>query len=51
MRLCERADCGDQDGFMQIMKDAAAHYGRTHDALERSDRLINSRIKDKVGDT
>lgn len=47
MRLSERADCGDQEGFKKIMREAAKHYGRTHEALERSDSLINGRIKDK----
>jgi len=46
MRLCEHADAGDLEGFKQIMREAAKHYGQTHEALERSDRIINSRIKD-----
>jgi hypothetical protein len=29
------------------MREAAKHYGETHQALERSDRLINGRIKEK----
>lgn len=45
MRLCEKADAGDLEGFKQIMRDAALHYGGTHEALERSDRVINARIK------
>ena len=44
MRLCERADAGDLEGFKQIMEEAAEHYGGTHAALERSDRVINARI-------
>jgi prephenate dehydrogenase len=44
MRLSERADAGDMEGFKQIMREAAKHYGNTHEALMRSDRLINSRI-------
>jgi prephenate dehydrogenase len=44
MRLGERADAGDLEGFKQIMREAAKHYGNTHEALKRSDRLINSRI-------
>jgi len=47
MRLSEKADSGDLEGFMRIMKDAAKHYGETHQALERSDRLINGRIKER----
>jgi prephenate dehydrogenase len=47
MRLCEKADAGDLEGFKQIMRDAAKHYGGTHQALERSDRVINARIKEK----
>jgi prephenate dehydrogenase len=46
MRLCEKADSGDLDGFKKIMQEAAKHYGQTDKALERSDRLINGRIKD-----
>jgi prephenate dehydrogenase len=44
MRLGERADAGDLEGFKQIMREAAKHYGNTHEALKRSDRLIKSRI-------
>jgi prephenate dehydrogenase len=44
MRLGEKADAGDLEGFKQIMREAARHYGNTHEALERSDRLIGSRI-------
>ncbi|MCJ7444096.1 MAG: prephenate dehydrogenase/arogenate dehydrogenase family protein [Methanotrichaceae archaeon] len=47
MRLCEMADAGDEEGFKRIMRKAAKHYGKTHEALMRSDRLINDRIKDK----
>ncbi len=47
MRLCERADARDAEGFKQIMRQAAEHYGKTHDALLRSDRLINGRIREK----
>jgi len=46
MRLCERADLGDQVGFKKIMDNAAEHFGDTHTALIRSDRLINAKIKD-----
>jgi prephenate dehydrogenase len=49
MRLCEKADSGDLEGFKQIMRAAAQHYGGTHDALARSDRVINSRIMDDKG--
>lgn len=47
MRLCEKTDAGDLEGFKQIMRDAAKHYGGTHEALERSDRIINGRIREK----
>jgi prephenate dehydrogenase len=47
MRLCEKADAGDLEGFKQIMQEAARHYGGTHEALERSDRVINARIGEK----
>jgi len=47
MRLCEKADAGDLEGFKQIMCDAAKHYGQTHDALLRSDRVINERISNE----
>jgi prephenate dehydrogenase len=46
MRLCEKADSGDLEEFKQIMRHAAKHYGSTHEALERSDRVINARIKE-----
>ena len=47
MRLCEKTDAGDLEGFKQIMRDAAKHYGGTHEALERSDRIINERVREK----
>lgn len=47
MRLCEKADAGDMEGFKQMMREAALHYGGTHEALQRSDRVINSRIREK----
>lgn len=47
MRLSEKADLGDIEGFMKIMREAAEHYGGTHEALERSDRLINGRLKNR----
>lgn len=46
MRLCEKADAGDLESFKRIMREAAKHYGNTHEALERSDKLINGRIKE-----
>ncbi len=49
MSLCERADAGDLDGFKQMMRQAAEHYGETHQALERSDRVINARIREREG--
>lgn len=49
-RLCEKADAGDAEGFKQIMKDAALHYGGTHLALQRSDMVINARIREKEKD-
>jgi prephenate dehydrogenase len=48
MKLCERADAGDSEGFKQMMRDAAEHYGKTHEALQRSDRVINCRIGEKA---
>lgn len=50
MRLCERADSGDLEGFKEIMRQAAGHYGGTHEALIRSDRVINSRISERAED-
>ena len=47
MMLCEKADRGDMEGFKQMMRQAAKHYGETHQALERSDRVINARIREK----
>jgi prephenate dehydrogenase len=47
MRLSEKADSGDLEGFKKIMREAAEHFGQTHDALERSDRLIDRRIKER----
>jgi len=49
-RLCEKADAGDTEGFKQTMREAALHYGGTHEALQRSDRVINARIRDKERD-
>ncbi len=48
MKLCEKADAGDLEGFKRIMREAAEHYGGTHEALERSDRIINRRIGEKL---
>jgi prephenate dehydrogenase len=50
MRLCEKADAGDQEGFKHIMQEAARHYVGTHGALQRSDRVINARIWEKGRD-
>jgi len=47
MHLCEHADSGDLEGFKQVMREAAEHYGGTHEALVRSDRLINGRIREE----
>lgn len=47
MRLSEKADSGDLEGFKQIMRDAALHYGGTHEALERSDMVINTSIREE----
>ena len=47
MRLSEKADAGDLEGFKQIMRDAALHYRGTHEALERSDRVINTSIRER----
>ena len=49
MMLCEKADCGDMEGFKKMMMQAAEHYGETHKALERSDRVINARIREREG--
>jgi prephenate dehydrogenase len=46
MRLSERAELGDLESFKQIMAQAAEHFGDTHAALERSDRLINGIINE-----
>jgi prephenate dehydrogenase len=47
MRLCEAADAENQEAFKGIMRDASKHFGRTREALSRSDRLINGRIREK----
>ncbi|MDQ1261512.1 MAG: prephenate dehydrogenase [Euryarchaeota archaeon] len=47
MRLSEKADAGDLEGFKQIMQEAAEHYGGTHEALVRSDGVINARIGER----
>ena len=49
MKLCEKADSGDLEGFNQMMRQAAEHYGETHQALKRSDRVINARIREREG--
>jgi prephenate dehydrogenase len=46
MRLAEKADVGDLEGFKKIMREAAEHFGQTHEAMERSDGLISRRIKE-----
>jgi prephenate dehydrogenase len=48
MRISEKADSGDLEGFKKIMREAAEHYGGTKEALERSDNLINGRIKQDI---
>jgi prephenate dehydrogenase len=47
MQLCEKSDAWDLKGFKKIMQEAAEHYGGTHEALQRSDRVINARIVEK----
>ncbi|NYT02393.1 MAG: prephenate dehydrogenase/arogenate dehydrogenase family protein [Methanosarcinales archaeon] len=49
MRLAERAESGDLAGFQDIMRLAAQHYGQTHQALLRSDRIINARVRERDG--
>lgn len=44
MRLAEKANSGDMEGFKAIMREAAQHFRETQAAMERSDRLINGRI-------
>jgi len=41
LRLAKKSECGDQEGFMEIMSEAAEHFQGREDALARSDRLIN----------
>jgi len=50
MRLAEMAEGGDLEGFQEVMRLAAEHYGQTHQALERSDRIINARVRERDGD-
>ncbi|MCX6675681.1 MAG: prephenate dehydrogenase/arogenate dehydrogenase family protein [Methanothrix sp.] len=50
MRLCEMVNTGDMEGFKQIMRQAAEHYEGTHEALERSDRIIRNKICDRAKD-
>ena len=47
MRLSEKADSRDLEAFKKIMREAAEHFGQTHEALERSDRMINGKIREK----
>ena len=47
MRLCEKADTGDLEGFKQIMRESAKHYGKTREAMERSDRVISMKINEE----
>jgi prephenate dehydrogenase len=46
MKLCEMLNAGDMEGFKQTMRLAAEHYSGTHEALERSDRIIRNKICD-----
>lgn len=45
--LAEMTDRGDREGFVKVMKDAAEHFQAREEALVRSDRLIEMKIKDK----
>lgn len=45
--LAAQIDNGDLEGFMDMMRKAAKHFGDTEGALERSDRLINLRIGER----
>ena len=50
VKLAKRADEGDAEGFMEIMKDAAEHFQERDQALVRSDRLIKLWIENRVED-
>lgn len=49
IRLHRAATAKDVDCFQRIMHEAAEHFGMTHEALERSDSLINRRVLEKEG--
>ncbi len=50
VKLAKRADEGDVEGFMEIMKDAAEHFQDRDQALVRSDRLIKLWIENRMED-
>jgi len=47
LRLSDAVDHGDLEGFMRTMREAAEHFGDTHSALQRSDRIINQRAQER----
>lgn len=47
-KLGQAADAGDTEEFCRMMQEAARHFGKTHEALVRSDRIINQRAQEKT---
>jgi prephenate dehydrogenase len=47
--LAQAVEKDNLEAFKDMMRQARAHYGDTHEALERSDRLINSRAREREG--
>ena len=50
IKECEKISCvvkgDDIPAFVDLMKDAATHFGNTESALRRSDKLINNKISE-----
>ncbi|MGB9902338.1 prephenate dehydrogenase/arogenate dehydrogenase family protein [Methanothrix sp.] len=47
IRLSDSIERGDVEGFRRAMREAAEHFGDTHSALQRSDRIINQRARER----
>ncbi len=46
VHLSESVEAGDLEEFKRVMREAAEHFGDTHSALLRSDRIINQRARE-----
>lgn len=44
--LSEAAESGDAEGFVEVMREAARHYGDTRSAQRRSDKIIEAGVEE-----